>query len=350
MKLDIDIEKSIGNFHLSISLKSDSPRLGILGASGAGKSMTLRCMAGIETPDRGSIALDGKTLYNSRDKVCIRPQEREVGYMFQNYALFPTMSVRENICCGIRGGREEKADKYKKYIEQFDLKGLEDRLPHQLSGGQQQRVALARIMAGKPKLVLLDEPFSALDAYLRDRVRRETMMILEEAGITMVMVSHDRDELYSFSDELAVMRKGEILRHGRTEDVFRDPQRIETAKLTGCKNFSDCKTVSSNEVLAEEWGAVLNTGGAIAEGIRHIGYRAHDFIPVWENEDNALPFKPEYEEELPFNRNIYFRVHSESGRDSILCWAPDSRTEEMIKIKGMPDRLKLDPAKIMLLK
>ncbi len=351
MNLNVDITKRIGNFELDISLDSDVSRIGILGASGSGKSMTLRCIAGIEKPDSGRIVLNGETMYDSESGIFVRPQDREIGYMFQNYALFPAMNVKQNIACGLKCDKNEKALRTSDLMEQFDLKGLENRLPHELSGGQQQRVALARIMASRPKLVLLDEPFSALDSYLRDRIRRETMSILEDAGIKMLMVSHDRDELYSFSEELAVMRKGSILRYGSCEDVFRDPLRIETAKLTGCKNFSDCTRIDEHTVYAAEWGIKVSTLKTVPEDIRHIGYRAHSFIPIWgDSKENCLKLEAEQIEELPFSRNVIFRARSIDGKESHLTWALDANVAAMVEKKGLPDHLKIGPEEVLLLK
>ena len=353
MYLDLDIQKTIGDFSLDIAISSDAQKIGILGASGSGKSMTLRCIAGIDRPDSGHISLEGRALYDSSKKLNVRPQEREVGYLFQNYALFPTMTVSENIRCGIRVKGDEALELVSRCIEQFDLKGLEKRLPHELSGGQQQRVALARIMASRPKLVLLDEPFSALDSYLKNRIRRETITTLEKAGIRIIMVSHDRDELFSLSDEIFVIRKGEMLTHGTREQVFRDPERIEAAKLTGCKNFSDIEITRGREFFAKEWGAKLVSGKDISDSTLHIGYRAHDFVPLWEDDEdqeNCIKFELEYEEELPFGKNIYFKVKGDDSRESSLCWIPDTKDIEKMALCGLPDRLKVLPEKILLLK
>ena len=163
MAIEVKIQRKLNTFELNIDFKSDSKRIGILGASGCGKSMTLKSIAGIEPPESGLIKIEGKTVYDSENKVNLKPQKRNIGYLFQNYALFPTMTVEKNIAAGLKGKKHENAKRVREMIEKFQLTGLEKRFPAELSGGQQQRVALARIMAYKPDVILLDEPFSALD-------------------------------------------------------------------------------------------------------------------------------------------------------------------------------------------
>ena len=151
MALQVNIRKKFSGFELNVDFETEAGCMGILGASGCGKSMTLKCIAGIETPDEGRIIVDGTLLYDSAKKISLKPQKRHIGYLFQNYALFPTMTVEENIAAGLQGGKEEKRRKVAKMMEKFQLLGLGKQLPGELSGGQQQRVALARIMAYEPE-------------------------------------------------------------------------------------------------------------------------------------------------------------------------------------------------------
>ena len=176
MAIELDIQKNFKGFSLDVRLKGQDGPIGILGASGSGKSMTLRSIAGIETPDSGRIIINGKTVFDSEEKINLKPQERRVGYLFQNYALFPTMTVEKNIGIALRCGKKEKEKKVRDMIERFSLQGLEKKLPGQLSGGQQQRTALARIMIYEPDMILLDEPFSALDSYLKEQTQRESVI------------------------------------------------------------------------------------------------------------------------------------------------------------------------------
>lgn len=226
MKLTVDINKDYGSFKLSSSFETEDLLTGFLGSSGSGKSMTLKCIAGIVTPDEGYIALDDRVLFDSSKRINTRPKERKVGYLFQNYALFPAMTVKKNICCGLvrEKDREAKKRKYDKAMSLLHLEGLENRLPSQLSGGQAQRVALARIIVSEPDLLLLDEPFSALDAFLRRNLQTELLEVLQNLGKQAVLVTHSAREVRRMTTNLFVMKSGEIIRRGRTEDVFSDPQ------------------------------------------------------------------------------------------------------------------------------
>ena len=232
LHLEVDIRKKLKGFSLDISFETGRGCLGILGPSGCGKSMTLKSIAGIIRPDQGRIALryaqgeaaGGRVLYDSALKINERPQVRRVGYLFQNYALFPGMTVEQNIMVGLKGGRgnvglrrrrpmsrEAGEQKVSEMVERFRLHGLEKRYPGQLSGGQQQRVALARSLAYEPEALLLDEPFSAMDTYLREGLRLELAGALKEYDGVTIMVTHDRDEAYQLCDNLLLMDRGCVL-------------------------------------------------------------------------------------------------------------------------------------------
>ena len=195
--------------------------------------MTLKSIAGIITPDNGHIALK-TTYFDSDSKINLKPQDRNVGYLFQNYALFPNMTVEENVAAGLEKGNEKRV---LEMIKRFRLEGLEKRYPRQLSGGQQQRVALARILAYRPDVILLDEPFSAMDTYLKEQLRMELLNLLNDFEGYSIMVTHDRDEAFQFCDELIVLDEGEIIAKGTTHDVFENPKKVQVARLTGCKNI-----------------------------------------------------------------------------------------------------------------
>ncbi len=226
MKLSVNIRKDYGSFILESSFETDDMFTGFLGSSGSGKSMTLKSIAGIITPDEGSIVLDGRILFDSRKRINVRPQDRKVGYLFQNYALFPAMPVRKNIMCGLtrEKDRARKIRKYNEAIALLHLEGLENRLPSQLSGGQAQRVALARIIVSEPDLLLLDEPFSALDAFLRRKLQDELRQVLMSLGRDAILVTHSAREVRRMCSRLFVMKDGRIIREGKTEDVFSSPQ------------------------------------------------------------------------------------------------------------------------------
>lgn len=349
MSIKADLHKNIGPFKLNVQIESSAKRIGILGASGSGKSMTLRGIAGIEKLDSGYVQVGDRVLYDSSAGLDVKTQKRNVGYMFQNYALFPTMTAAENIGAALKCGREEKRERVAEMIRKFNLDGLENRLSSELSGGQQQRVALARIMIYKPELILLDEPYSALDLYLKDRMQHEMMELLEGYDGQVVMVSHSRDEIYRFADELFVIKGGEIITSGRTKDVFDRPYRVEAAKMTGCKNFSDFEVIDSHTLRAVEWGAEFTLRGEIPEGTNVLGYRAHNFEPVWgEPDGNCVRVKLERVDELPFEQNYYFRP--EGGRGTLISWVVQGEMAKMVEEKGIPEYLRLKEEHMMLLR
>ena len=346
-RLYADIHRRIGEFDLNVLIESDAERVGILGESGSGKSMTLRSIAGIEAVDSGHIEVDGRVLYDSSEKTDLKPQKRNVGYMFQNYALFPTMSVMKNVMAGLGRPTEENRNKAMEMLRRFRMDGFEDKLPGELSGGQQQRVALARIMVTEPALILLDEPFSALDSYLRDRMQVEMLEMLEDYKGQVVMVSHSRDELYRFSEELFVVSEGHVIRRGETKTVFREPVCAKAARLTGCKNLSPVKRIDKHTVKAIDWGIDLRLEREVPESVSHIGYRAHSFRPVWgQKQENCVKFDPMRVDDLPFEKNYYIRT---AGNNDPLCWFVQGEEQKILTEKGLPDYLKLTEDDILLL-
>ena len=265
MAVSVNIEKNFRDFSLKVQFEGSSAAIGLLGASGSGKSMTLRCIAGIETPDRGKIVINGKTVFDSEAGINLKPQKRRIGYLFQNYALFPTMTVEQNIRCGYRGEKASVQEKVSDLIRRYHLEGLEKRLPSQLSGGQQQRVALARMMIGEPEAILLDEPFSALDGFLKDVLQREMQDFLKDYPGDMILVTHSRDEAYKFCKELSVVDGGRILVTDETKRLFENPRMLKAAKLTGCKNFSAVQRLGEHEIYATDWKMKLHTAEKVAE-------------------------------------------------------------------------------------
>lgn len=365
MSIKVQIQRKLDSFLLDISFQSECRRIGILGASGCGKSMTLKSIAGIETPDQGHIEAEGRTLFDRADRINLKPQKRNVGYLFQNYALFPTMTVEKNIAAGLKGSRQENEVRVREMVKKFQLQGLEKRLPGQLSGGQQQRVALARIMAYEPDVILLDEPFSALDMYLKDRLQQELMDMLADYRGTVIMVSHNRDELYRFSEELLIIDQGHIAAAGETKELFRNPVSREAARLTGCKNFSRARRLDAHTVEAEDWGIILHTKGEIPEDVQWLGYRAHDFVPVWgERGENMLRFDLESSALLPFERNYYLRPENSAGyiesgaaadtdyhqEAQNICWFVQREKIEELDAKGFPNYLLFKEDRILFLK
>ncbi len=320
MSLLVDIKKDYGAFKLDISFETSGGILGILGASGCGKSMTLRSIAGIETPDSGRIILDGKTLFDSHKGINLKPQERKVGYLFQSYALFPTMTVEQNILCGLHREKDRSVRKAACYamMNKLQLMDLCNHKPCQLSGGQQQRVALARILVSKPALLLLDEPFSALDYYLKDQLQTELIDILDRYDRDVIMVTHNRDEVYRMCRQLILLDRGQVLGMDATKAFFANPRTRQGAILTGCKNFSAAKRLGPNLVEATDWGLCFTTVEPVMEGLTAIGIRAHYFNPKTALNRSPITIVEEIEE--PFEWTIEFRYPHQSPDSPAIWW------------------------------
>ena len=265
MSLVVDIEKKLGSFMLHTQFETGSGTMALLGASGCGKSVTLKCIAGIMTPDKGRIVLDGETLFDSDRRIDLMPQQRRVGYLFQQYALFPNMTVAQNIQCGIRtGSRAEKQQRTAEQLRRFRLEGLEKKYPAQLSGGQQQRVALARILASEPRAILLDEPFSALDSFLKWNLELELSDLLSEFGGPILWVSHDLGECYRNCRTVCVMENGVSSPVTDMETLLRHPATQSAARLTGCRNFLPARRCQSG-VCLDGWNITLPLSAAATQ-------------------------------------------------------------------------------------
>lgn len=230
--IQIKLQKKLKNFQLDLDFQTDKKRIGILGASGSGKSMTLKMISGIESPDNGVIKIGGKTLYFSKEKIDLSPQGRDLGFLFQDYGIFPHLSVRGNL--EILNPPQEAVAKL---LRQFGLQSIENQPADQISGGQKQRLALARIMTRKNRALLLDEPFSALDYGLKEQIKFELMTELNHLKLPYIMVSHSNAELYEFTDELIVLDRGRMILEGPTEAIFHRPEKLKVAKLLGVENL-----------------------------------------------------------------------------------------------------------------
>ena len=349
MAIQVNIEKKFKGFSLRAVFESNTSATGILGASGSGKSMTLRCIAGIETPDKGRIVINGKTVFDSEKKINRKPQERRIGYLFQNYALFPTMTVKDNILCGYRGEKIKREKKIGDFIKRYQLEGLENRYPSQLSGGQQQRVALARMMIGEPEVILLDEPFSALDGYLKDVLQKDMQKFLKQYQGDMLMVTHSRDEAFRFCNELMLLKDGKTLIFGDTRKLFEQPQFLEAARLTGCKNSSRIERRGEYQVFALDWGVLLRTEQRVEPDMTHIAIRGHWIQPAEEEGENCLAFKTAEYVETTFEHQ--YLVKSPGMKDgAVLWWMRPKKSFRDDHDENLPPYLYLPPEHLMLLK
>ncbi|MGI6104612.1 MAG: sulfate/molybdate ABC transporter ATP-binding protein [Raoultibacter sp.] len=277
MSLRVDIVKHFPSFSLDVSFECESGEtLGFLGASGCGKSLTMRCIAGVETPDEGLISINGTTVFDSSAKIDLSAQQRKTALLFQNYQLFPNLSVSDNIAAGLARSVEKQERKriVTEQLERFGLESFARRYPLSLSGGQQQRVALARMLVAKPGILMLDEPFSALDSHLKDQLEQDLLDLFEEYSGSILYVSHDIDEAFRFCDTIAVLDAGQIVAKDETGKIFRDPDSLAAIKLSGCRNISRATKTDSGTISALDWGIELSSSKPIPDGLKHVGIRA----------------------------------------------------------------------------
>lgn len=346
MSLKVNIKKKFGSFCLDVAFETERGVFAILGASGCGKSMTLKCIAGIETPDEGRIELNGRILFDSAKKINLTPQKRRVGYMFQDYALFPNMTVEQNIKAGM--GKYPDEEKVKSYIRRFRLEGLEKHYPTQLSGGQKQRVAMARMIASEPDILLLDEPFSALDSYLKWELEQEMRDMLAEVEKPVLFVSHNRDEVYRLCNMVSCIDHGKMEVIEETKEFFHNPKTKTAAVLSGCKNISTVEIVDNSHIKAVDWGINLCVP-EIPKDTKAVGIRAHSFYPVDAEpvqDMNILRIEEYRIIEDTFEWNISFRPSKESGW---LQWKI-AKTEQEDSPGPIPSGLAVDAKDILLLR
>ncbi len=336
--------KQLGSFTLQAS-GTASGVVGILGASGAGKSMTLKCIAGLETPDQGYIYLGERALFGGG--VNTTSGQRQVGFLFQDYALFPHLSVSQNIAFGLKGlPAAEQRRRVDQQLRQLHLEGLADRRPSQLSGGQRQRVALARALVCEPEILLLDEPFSALDSYLRDQLEQELLNVLKTyAGVTL-LVTHSLEEAYHFCDHLLVMDRGRVIAAAPKEQLLAHPGTLTAARLTGCRNFSRLEPLPGGRQRALDWGCDLELGG----GYGWVGIRPLDVTLGWVPQaQNSFPGWPKSVRESPWQVTLDLQLHSPNGDDHRLEVQLERGQWQDLRAQVLPWQVYLDPKRLLLL-
>ena len=355
MSLAVNITKKLQGFELRVDFKADNDILGLLGASGSGKSMTLRCIAGIETPDNGKIVLNGRVLFDSENKINVPIRKRKVGFLFQNYALFPNMNVEQNIAFGLIKSisKVEKANKIRKQIIDLQLVGMEKRYPYQLSGGQQQRVALARALVVNPEILLLDEPFSALDEHLRNSMIIRLQEDLKEFKGNSIFVTHNMEEAYQLCTNIIIIAGGSIDAIGHKDVIFNNPPTLYAARLTGCKNISKAKKVMPNVIEAIDWGCRITFNYELEENIKYIGIRAH-YLEICEEDETINSFNcwVVFTSEALFRIKVYLKF-SESildEKDYNIMWDISKEEWELVKQKSLPFKIRINPEKVIKIK
>jgi len=237
--LNVSIHKKLDHFILDTHFEIKQGITGIIGPSGCGKSLTLQSIAGLQKPSSGKVVLNNHSLFDSGNSINIKTRHRRIGYVFQNYALFPHLTVKQNIAYGLKGMKKEVIEqKVAEMIETVRLAGYEHHFPSQLSGGQQQRVALARTLVTEPELLLLDEPFSALDYHVKDILEQELLAIIRKSysGIVL-LVTHNLEEAYRLCDHIILMDKGKVIQYGSKNEILCKPANVRAAQIIGCKNI-----------------------------------------------------------------------------------------------------------------
>ncbi|MFM7441342.1 MAG: molybdate ABC transporter permease subunit [Snowella sp.] len=352
----VDIQKNYGDFSLNINLEVHNKPLGLLGVSGSGKSLTLRCIAGLEVPDRGFISINNQIWFDARHKINIPSYQRRVGFVFQNYALFPHLTVRQNITFGVQNlPLIEQIEQVDFQLQQMQLQDWEDYYPVQLSGGQQQRVALARALVMNPEILLLDEPFSALDTQLRSQMEKNLIEVLALYDGVTVMVSHNLEELYRICQDLLVISEGQVLASGHKQKIFHSPTSYEIARLTGCKNFSSVAIISPYSVQALDWDCTLILENAIASKVKYVGIRAHqltfeeleilrdDYQP---KDINIFPCWLAQSSETPHRITLYIKLNNPPTHFNDYHFQVELFKEnwQLLKYCSFPWHLKLNPS------
>ena len=344
MSLFVDIEKHYSDFNLKIKFETNENISSLLGESGSGKSLTLKAIAGIITPDKGKIVLNDRVLFDSENKINVKIQDRNVGYFFQDYALFPNMNVKQNILMGMKKYPKD-FDRESKLIEIAKLMHIENLLSHlihQLSGGQKQRVALARILVNNPEIILFDEPFSALDEHLRTKLEMDTKELLEKINKEAVIVTHNRDEAYTLSKQTILLNKGEVIESNKTKELFKNPKMLKTAIITGCKNYEKCEK-NKDGLFVPNWGITFRVKDNIDE-INFVGIRAHSF--KLEKADNTFDIEVVDIIEQPFENLIRFRFANQDKNTDLIYFLTKKDNTDYFKIK----KIGLNKEDILLLK
>lgn len=325
MSLSVSIKKHFPAFTLGVNIEAGNETLGWLGESGCGKSLTMRCIAGIETPDEGKIVVNGKTFFEreagKRPTVNLSPQERKTALLFQNYMLFPNLTVAENVAAGIdrKLPKEEREAQVNAELKRFGLDGFGKRYPSQLSGGQQQRVALARMLAAKPDILMLDEPFSALDAHLKGALEQNLAGLFETFHGTILYVSHDIDEALRFCDRIAVIEKGHVMEVSTGNNLVNNPQSAASIKLSGCKNATPARRINDHRVFLPAWGIEVETDKPVQENLTCMGVRAFFLEQAKEPGRNTYRVRVVRTSDSRFDRSALLEfLDREPGADKVV--------------------------------
>jgi molybdate transport system permease protein len=351
--IEIDVEKELKNFSLQVAFETGQGAVGLLGASGAGKSMTLRMIAGIDRPDSGRIVLNGRVLFDSTAGRNISAARRRIGVVFQDYALFPHMTVAENIGFGLSAlDEEERQERVAKQLESMHIAELAGRYPQEISGGQRQRVAIARCMATEPRALLFDEPFAALDPHLRRRMEEQLRETLAGYRGAVIFVTHDMEEAFRFCTDLLVLDSGRVVASAPKHQLFERPQTVAAAQLTGCKNIADAWRVGANRVAVGAWNCELETAEPVPHALTHVGIRSHQIVFQRASKDpNTFSCWLVSTSEAPHEMTLYLRLHTMPRPGDAAHLQADVPKElwRALSTQPQPWEVKLDPARLLML-
>ncbi|RNI14052.1 ABC transporter ATP-binding protein [Methanohalophilus sp. RSK] len=346
-------QKQAPDFNLDVNFTASNELVVLFGRSGSGKTTTLRCIAGLGKPDRGFIDVNGKVYFDSGSKKNLSPQDRRPGYVFQNYALFPHMSVAKNITYGLKGKSDAaKEQRLHEMLELLHITGLQDQYPSRLSGGQKQRVALARALAPNPDILLLDEPFSALDMVVRMRLRERIHSIQETLDIPVLFITHNPVEAFTLADKVVVLHEGSVQQEGRPEDVFYNPCNRHVAEIVGVSNIFDADFAGKSEngfVLDTDSISITTTTNVDAAGSYSWGVRPENvhLHPAREDICGCNVFSTNVRSVVNRGASRVVAVDIPDGR-SVLLSEMDNRTFGKLDIgPGSECLVEIDPRDVL---
>lgn len=360
INLTVNIQKQLSDFLLDVDFTTDRNPLGLLGVSGAGKSTIIRCIAGLETPDRGIIILNNRVLFDSYQGINLSVKERNCGILFQDYALFPHLTVGENIAFGMSNKLSAKKIKQEveRHLMMVELPGYSDRYINELSGGQRQRVALARVKASNPEILLLDEPFSALDTYLRHKQEKLLRKSLQTYRGVTLLITHNLEEAYRVCPNLLIIEHGKAIAYGNKETIFRHSPNIRTAQVTNCKNFSQGIVINNKQVKAIDWNCLLeiaeiphnNLASKLSKEVT-IGIRAHQIIITEDNNGvNIFDCWLASYSETQHRVTCYLKLHQPPNSTEDYHLQTEVLQDKWLQLqeKSFPWKIQLKPSRIMI--
>ena len=351
--LEVAVGRRLENFTLNVDLQAATGAVGLLGPSGSGKSMTLRMIAGVTTPDRGRITLNGRVLFDDATRTNVSAARRRIGMVFQDYALFPHMNVAENVGFGLRGLREsEHRARVEEQLASMRIADLAHRFPKEISGGQRQRVAIARCMAMQPDALLLDEPFAALDPHLRRQTEEQLRETLAHFRGAVVFVTHDMEEAFRFCTDLLVLNDGRVIAKGPKHQLFEKPRSVAAARLTGCKNIATAARDTDHRIAVLAWDCRLATSTEVPETLTHVGYRSHQIaFPPYGGGENSFSCWLVSTSEAPHEMTLYLRLHGKPQPGDPAHLQADVPKDVWRRLREQPQpwTIALDPARLLLL-